>query len=121
MLSRIDGRIHEESARQVAAETASWYYGEADERIKVVGVTGTNGKSSIVLLLHQLFQKLGFKTGVFSTVSNIIHQTVLPSKLTTPDPISLYKDMAAMADAGCDYVFMEVSSQDRKSTRLNSS
>src|SRR5690625_6466626 len=96
MFPRIDGWIQVESARQVAAETASWYYGDPDERIKVVGVTGTNGKSSIVLLLHQLFQKLGFKTGVFSTVSNIIHQTVLPSKLTTPDPISLYKDMAAM-------------------------
>lgn len=110
VLPLIAGWIQVDSARRAAADIASWYYGDPGDKIKVVGVTGTNGKSSIVLLLHQLFQNMGFKTGVFSTVSNIIHQTVLPSKLTTPDPITLYRDMAAMVDAGCDYVFMEVSS-----------
>jgi len=110
ILSKISGWIQVEHARKAAAEIASWYYEYPSRKIKVVGVTGTNGKSSVVLLLHQLFQKLGFKTGAFSTVFNIINETVLPSQLTTPDAISLYRQMAAMVDEGCDYLFMEVSS-----------
>lgn len=110
LLPSVSGWIQVEHARQAVAEIASWYYDHPSRNIRVVGVTGTNGKSSVVLLLHQLFRKLGFKAGAFSTVSNYIDDVAQPSQLTTPDAVSLVREMAAMVEEGCDYVFMEVSS-----------
>jgi UDP-N-acetylmuramoyl-L-alanyl-D-glutamate--2,6-diaminopimelate ligase len=78
--------------------------------MKVVGITGTNGKTTVATLLYKLFEGLGFKCGLVSTVQNHIHQTVVPSTHTTPDPISLQALFHKMASAGCTYVFMEVSS-----------
>jgi UDP-N-acetylmuramoyl-L-alanyl-D-glutamate--2,6-diaminopimelate ligase len=84
--------------------------GEPSKHLTLVGVTGTNGKTTIATLLYQLFQKLGYKTGLLSTVCNYIHEKELPATHTTPDAIELNALLAQMVNAGCDYVFMEVSS-----------
>lgn len=89
---------------------ASSFYNEPSSRMRVVGVTGTNGKTTVATLLYQLFTRLGYRCGLISTVQNHIHQQVLPSTHTTPDALSVQSLLAKMADAGCTYVFMEVSS-----------
>jgi UDP-N-acetylmuramoyl-L-alanyl-D-glutamate--2,6-diaminopimelate ligase len=86
------------------------FYGEPSLKLKLVGVTGTNGKTTIVTLLWKLFSTLGHKCGMISTVQNQIGEQVLPSTHTTPDSISLNRLLRDMADAGCLYVFMESSS-----------
>ena len=89
---------------------ASNFYDNPSANLKLVGITGTNGKTTVATLLYQLFEELGYKTGLISTVQNHIHQTIVPSTHTTPDPIALNKLLANMVLAGCDYCFMEVSS-----------
>jgi UDP-N-acetylmuramoyl-L-alanyl-D-glutamate--2,6-diaminopimelate ligase len=89
---------------------ASNYYGNPSEKLKLIGVTGTNGKTTTVTLLYNLMEELGYKTGLLSTILNKIDQTEIPSTHTTPDAISLNKLLARMVEAGCDYAFMEVSS-----------
>lgn len=89
---------------------ASNFYDRPSDNLKLVGVTGTNGKTTVATLLYQLFQELGYKTGLISTVQNHVHNTVVPSTHTTPDPIALNKLLADMVEVGCDYCFMEVSS-----------
>ncbi|MFD2160996.1 UDP-N-acetylmuramoyl-L-alanyl-D-glutamate--2,6-diaminopimelate ligase [Paradesertivirga mongoliensis] len=89
---------------------ASNFYDRPSDNLKLVGITGTNGKTTVATLLYQLFQELGYKTGLISTVQNHVHNTVVPSTHTTPDPIALNKLLADMVDVGCDYCFMEVSS-----------
>lgn len=86
------------------------FYGNASEKISLVGVTGTNGKTTIATLLFKLFSGLGYKCGLISTVQNQIDDTILPSTHTTPDAISLNKLIADMLTEGCSHVFMEVSS-----------
>ncbi|MGF2413681.1 UDP-N-acetylmuramoyl-L-alanyl-D-glutamate--2,6-diaminopimelate ligase [Ferruginibacter sp.] len=86
------------------------FYGEPSAKIKLVGVTGTNGKTTIATLLFKLFSALDYKCGLISTVQNQIAATVIPATHTTPDVISLNALLKQMADEGCDYVFMEVSS-----------
>jgi UDP-N-acetylmuramoyl-L-alanyl-D-glutamate--2,6-diaminopimelate ligase len=89
---------------------ASNYYGNPSAKLKLVGVTGTNGKTTTVTLLHKLFRKLGYNAGLLSTVQNQINETIIPSTHTTPDAIQLNKLLAQMLQAGCTHVFMEVSS-----------
>ena len=89
---------------------AANYYGRPGEKMKVVGVTGTNGKTTIATLLYKLFTRLGYTCGLLSTVENQIGTTVLPATHTTPDAISLNKLLREMLDAGCSHVFMETSS-----------
>ena len=89
---------------------ASAWYGEPSRQMMVVGVTGTNGKTTIATLLYDLFRKLGYKAGLLSTVCNYIEDQVVPTSHTTPDPLTIHSLMAKMVDAGCEYVFMEVSS-----------
>jgi UDP-N-acetylmuramoyl-L-alanyl-D-glutamate--2,6-diaminopimelate ligase len=89
---------------------ASNFYGNPSSSLKLVGVTGTNGKTTIATLLYNTFRKLGYKCGLFSTVCNYIEDVEFPATHTTPDPVQLNKMMKDMADAGCDYAFMEVSS-----------
>lgn len=86
------------------------FYGQPSEKLKLVGVTGTNGKTTVATLLYKLFTKLGHQCGLISTVQNHIGNEVLPSTHTTPDAISLNKLMKQMLDAGCTHVFMETSS-----------
>ena len=89
---------------------ASNFYDNPSEHLKLVGVTGTNGKTTTVTLLYNLMENLGYKTGLLSTIQNKIHQSVMPSTHTTPDAISLNKLLAEMVAQGCDFAFMEVSS-----------
>ncbi|HJW18893.1 MAG TPA: UDP-N-acetylmuramoyl-L-alanyl-D-glutamate--2,6-diaminopimelate ligase [Flavisolibacter sp.] len=98
------------SSAEAAGLIAHNFYDSPSNRIKLVGVTGTNGKTTIATLLYKLFSALGYKCGLVSTVENIIAGTIIPSTHTTPDAISLNSLLKQMADEGCDFVFMEVSS-----------
>jgi len=89
---------------------ASGFYGNPSSSMKLVGVTGTNGKTTIATLLYRMFTALGYKCGLFSTVCNYVAGLELPATHTTPDPVQLNRIMAEMVETGCDYVFMEVSS-----------
>ena len=89
---------------------AANFYQQPSEKLKLVGITGTNGKTTVATLLYQLFRELGFKTGLISTVENQINGKIIPSTHTTPYPIALNNLLKTMVDEGCDYCFMEVSS-----------
>jgi UDP-N-acetylmuramoyl-L-alanyl-D-glutamate--2,6-diaminopimelate ligase len=89
---------------------ASNFYGNPSHDLQLVGVTGTNGKTTTVTLLWQLFTGLGFKCGLIGTVENRIGEEIMPSTHTTPDAVRLHELLRRMAQAGCTYVFMEVSS-----------
>ncbi len=98
-----------DSARALG-RIASNYYSNPSAQLKLVGVTGTNGKTTVATLLFQLFRELGFKAGLISTVQNHINEVIVPSTHTTPDPLTLNSLLSDMVTAGCDYCFMEVSS-----------
>ena len=89
---------------------AHFYNNSTSSKLKLIGVTGTNGKTTIATLLFELFKKLGYKCGLCSTVCNYINNTPYPTNQTTPDPITLNQLLGKMADSGCEYAFMEVSS-----------
>ena len=88
----------------------SAWYGHPSRKLTLVGVTGTNGKTTIATLLYELFRKFGHKAGLISTVCNYIDGQKIPTDHTTPDPITLHALIANMEKAGCEYAFMEVSS-----------
>ncbi|TSJ42863.1 UDP-N-acetylmuramoyl-L-alanyl-D-glutamate--2,6-diaminopimelate ligase [Mucilaginibacter corticis] len=89
---------------------AANFYDNPSAKLKLVGVTGTNGKTTIATLLYQLFRDMGYKCGLLSTVENQVNGKVIPSTHTTPDPVELNKLLDEMVNQGCDYCFMEVSS-----------
>ncbi|MCB0661778.1 MAG: UDP-N-acetylmuramoyl-L-alanyl-D-glutamate--2,6-diaminopimelate ligase [Saprospiraceae bacterium] len=91
-------------------EAASCFYGFPSNQLKLVGVTGTNGKTTCVTLLYELFTGLGFKCGLLSTIENKIGSEVIPSTHTTPDAVSINALLSEMVNAGCEYAFMEASS-----------
>ncbi len=97
-------------AQAVAGKIATTFYGNPSQQLRLVGVTGTNGKTTIATLLYALFKEMGHKCGLLSTVCNYIDGKAYPSTHTTPDAISLNSLLAQMVDAGCEYAFMEVSS-----------
>jgi len=99
-----------ENSAIAAGVMAHNFYGQLSEKIKLIGVTGTNGKTTIATLLFKLFSRLNYKCGLLSTVQNQIADKILPSTHTTPDAISLNKLIAEMYAEGCSYIFMEVSS-----------
>ncbi len=99
-----------ENSAKAAAIMSHNFHGRVSEKITLVGVTGTNGKTTIATLLFKLFTSLGYKCGLISTVHNQIENQILPSTHTTPDPISLNQLLAKMYEDGCSHVFMEVSS-----------
>lgn len=86
------------------------FFGNPSAALKLIGITGTNGKTTIATILFKLFKDLGYKTGLLSTVENYIHDVVVAATHTTPNPIALNTLLKDMVDAGCDYCFMEVSS-----------
>ena len=98
------------NVQSIAGKLATAFYGNPSQKLKLVGVTGTNGKTTIATLLYELFRKMGHRCGLLSTVCNYIDGTPYPSTHTTPDAISLNRLLAQMVDAGCEYAFMEVSS-----------
>ena len=99
-----------DDSAEVLGQIASLWNGEPSKRLTLVGVTGTNGKTTIATLLYQLFRKLGYKVGLLSTICNYIHDKEIQATHTTPDPIELNALLARMVAAGCQYAFMEVSS-----------
>ena len=98
------------STIEVAGVLATTFQNNPSEKLKLVGVTGTNGKTTIATLLYNMFRKMGHKCGLLSTVCNYIEDEAIPADHTTPDPIELNRLLRRMADAGCEYVFMECSS-----------
>lgn len=102
--------IQVENSAMAAGIMAHNFYDQPSEKIKLVGVTGTNGKTTIATLLFKLFSALGYKCGLLSTVQNHIGSRIIPATHTTPDAISLNALLKEMLDEGCSYVFMETSS-----------
>ena len=89
---------------------ATAFYGDPTSKMELVGVTGTNGKTTIATLLYNMFRAFGYKCGLCSTVCNYIDGEAIPTEHTTPDPVTLNRLLGRMADEGCKYAFMEVSS-----------
>ncbi|MFM2041168.1 MAG: hypothetical protein RLZZ493_1757, partial [Bacteroidota bacterium] len=98
------------STSQALGEMAHAFYDFPSNDIQLIGVTGTNGKTTTTTLLHRLYTKLGYKVGLISTVVNLIGEEAIPATHTTPDPVSLNALLAEMVAEGCSYCFMEVSS-----------
>jgi UDP-N-acetylmuramoyl-L-alanyl-D-glutamate--2,6-diaminopimelate ligase len=111
--------IQVENSAATAGLVSHNFYGEPSKRFKLVGVTGTNGKTTIATLLFKLFTALKYQCGLISTVQNQIGNTVIAATHTTPDAISLNALLKQMADEGCEYVFMEVSSHAVHQSRIN--
>ena len=99
-----------ESTESVVGIVATHFFGDPSRKLKLVGVTGTNGKTTIATLLYNMFRKFGHKCGLLSTVCNYIEDEAIPADHTTPDPIELNRLLAKMVEAGCEYAFMECSS-----------
>ena len=101
--------VVKDSAEALGLLVSRWY-GDPSRKLILVGVTGTNGKTTIATLLYNMFRKMGHKVGLLSTVCNYIDGEAIPTDHTTPDPLTLHSLMARMVEAGCEYAFMEVSS-----------
>ncbi len=102
--------IKVDDSNEILGNLASAFYGFPSKKLKVVGVTGTNGKTSIATLLYKMFLKLGYKTGLLSTISYRINEREETASHTTPNALKIQQLLAEMADEGCEYCFMEVSS-----------
>jgi UDP-N-acetylmuramoyl-L-alanyl-D-glutamate--2,6-diaminopimelate ligase len=102
--------IQVKNTHEAVAYMAHYFYGEPSRKLKLVGVTGTNGKTTIATILYKLFTELGYTSGLISTVENRIGTTVVPATHTTPDAVSLNALLHEMVEAGCTHAFMECSS-----------
>ena len=117
---QVDGVVYliVENSEQVVGQIATNFYGNPTEKLKLVGVTGTNGKTTIATVLYNMFRSMGHKAGLLSTVVNYIDGEAVPTDHTTPDPVTLNELLAKMVDAGCEYAFMEVSSHSVVQNRI---
>jgi UDP-N-acetylmuramoyl-L-alanyl-D-glutamate--2,6-diaminopimelate ligase len=102
--------VRADDSAAAAALIAHNFFGQPTQKIRLVGVTGTNGKTTIATLLYKLFTSLGYQCGLVSTVQNQVGDRVVPATHTTPDAVSLNGLLAEMVNSGCSHVFMEVSS-----------
>ena len=102
--------VQVESTEDAVGKVATTFHGNPSTKLKLVGVTGTNGKTTIATLLYNMFTKMGHKCGLLSTVCNYIVDEAIPADHTTPDPIELNALLDRMVQAGCEYAFMECSS-----------
>lgn len=107
-----------EDSADALGKLAHQFYDDPSWHLKLIGITGTNGKTTVATLSYHLFRDLGFRVGLISTVENKIHDEIIPSTHTTPDPVQLNALLAKMVEAGCDYVFMEVSSHAAHQKRI---
>lgn len=110
--------IQVESSNEALGQIASYWNGNPSQKMKLVGVTGTNGKTTIATLLYHLFRRFGHKCGLLSTVVNYIDGESVAATHTTPDPLELNGLLAKMVDAGCEYAFMEISSHSVDQRRI---
>lgn len=106
------------NTEQNVGQIATNFYGDPTGKLKLVGVTGTNGKTTIATVLYNMFREMGYKVGLLSTVCNYIDGEEIPTEHTTPDPVTLNALLARMIEAGCQYVFMEVSSHSVVQNRI---
>lgn len=111
--------IQVKESEDAIGKLATTFYGDPTSKLKLVGVTGTNGKTTIATLLYNTFRYFGYKVGLVSTVCNYIDDEAVPTEHTTPDPITLNRLLGKMADCGCKYVFMEVSSHSIDQKRIS--
>lgn len=110
--------IQVKSTEEAVGNVATTFYGNPSHHLKLVGVTGTNGKTTVATLLYNMFRKFGHKVGLLSTVCNYIDDEVIPADHTTPDPIALNELLAKMVAEGCEYAFMECSSHAIQQRRI---
>lgn len=110
--------IKVENSEQAVGSIATSFYGDPTSKMKLVGVTGTNGKTTIATVLYNTFRHMGYKVGLISTVVNYIDGKAIPTEHTTPDPITLNRLLGEMADTGCEFAFMEVSSHSVVQNRI---
>ena len=110
--------IQVENSAYVLGVSASNFYGNPSRQLKLTGVTGTNGKTTIATLLYRLFTDAGYTCGLLSTIENIVDREVVPSTHTTPDPLELNALLHKMVEKGCEYAFMEVSSHSVDQDRI---
>ena len=113
--TQVDGHtfvtyVQVESTEDAVGKVATLFYGDPSKHLKLVGVTGTNGKTTIATLLYNMFREFGYRCGLLSTVCNYIDGRAIPADHTTPDPIELNELLGEMVKAGCEYAFMECSS-----------
>ena len=111
--------IQVKDSDDAVGKTATTFYGDPTSKMELVGVTGTNGKTTIATLLYDTFRYFGYKVGLISTVCNYIDDQPVPTEHTTPDPITLNRLLGEMADSGCKYAFMEVSSHSIAQKRIS--
>lgn len=107
----LEKQIIVNNSRDAFSEICANFYGNPAEELKLIGLTGTNGKTTTAFLIKQLLENTGKKVGLIGTVQNMVGNEIYPAKYTTPDPYELHKLFRKMADAGCEYCVMEVSSQ----------
>ena len=111
--------IQVKDSENAVGKVATAFYGDPTSKMELVGVTGTNGKTTIATLLYNTFRHFGYKVGLISTVCNYIDDRAIPTEHTTPDPITLNRLLGEMADSGCKYAFMEVSSHSIAQQRIS--
>ena len=111
--------VRVKDSEDAVGKIATTFYGDPTSKLELVGVTGTNGKTTIATLLYNTFRYFGYKVGLISTVCNYIDDEPIPTEHTTPDPITLNCLLGRMADEGCKYVFMEVSSHSIAQKRIS--
>ncbi len=111
--------IQVKESEDAVGKLATTFYGDPTSKLKLVGVTGTNGKTTIATLLYNTFRHFGYKVGLVSTVCNYIDDEAVPTEHTTPDPITLNRLLGKMTDCGCEYAFMEVSSHSIDQKRIS--
>ena len=115
----LNNQILVENSRADFSPICANFYGNPAEKLKLIGLTGTNGKTTTTFLIKQILENVGKKVGLIGTVQNMIGDEVYPAKYTTPDPYELQKLFAMMVEAECEYCVMEVSSQALAQGRVN--
>ena len=110
--------VRVKNSGDIVGQVASSFYGNPSSKLKLVGVTGTNGKTTTATVLYEMFRKFGYKCGLLSTVVNYVDDRAIKTEHTTPDPITLNSLLSEMVDAGCEYAFMEVSSHSIVQNRI---
>ena len=115
----LENQIIVSDTRSAFSPICANFFGNPADKLKLIGLTGTNGKTTTTFLIKQILENVGKKVGLIGTVQNMVGDEIYPAKYTTPDPYELQKLFKLMADAGCEYCVMEVSSQALAQGRVN--